>query len=129
LWSAATGGSNDRAAPLAAPGVVVASGSNSLSVFSAATGALQWTVPVGASVTGSSPTGGDGVGYLLGNDDRLYAFATTSCGAATCAPFWSTTVGPNNTGAGLPGYDGPVVAGGRLFLRSGDGLLQCLEPS
>ena len=130
LWSTSTGGGNgEHAAPLAAPNVVVAPGSNSLQVLDPASGALQWTVPVGTAVTSASLTGGDGVGYVLSNDDRLFAFATTPCGASSCAPIWSARAGPDNSSGSLGGYDGPVVAGGRLFLHTPDGLLTCYEPS
>lgn len=129
LWKVSTGSTYFvHSSPMVVPGVVVAAVSNSLSVFDPATGALLWAVPVGASVTSASPTGGDGVGYVLGNDNHLYAFATTPCGASSCAPFWSQSLGMSGS-AGAGGWDGPIVAGGRLFARDNGGLLHCMEVS
>jgi len=127
LWTASTGVAQQHGSVLAAPNVVVAAGSNSMVVLDPASGAVLWTIPVGASVASASPTGGDGVGYVLANDDRLFAFTTTPCGASTCAPIWSASVGASNGGGS--GYDGPVVAGGRLFVHAADGPMVSLSPS
>lgn len=128
LWTTPTDTSNTaHGSPLAAPNVVVVAGSNSLWMLDPTSGAVLWTVPVGASIASASPTGGDGVGYVLADNDVVWAFATAPCGVSTCAPIWSASAGAPNGGGS--GYDGPVVAGGRLFVRGADGSGSCFEPS
>ena len=128
LWVGRTDGMVDNS-PAVAGGVVYVgagttlAGGGRLYAFPAAgCGAKRcralWTGSLGTGLFASSAAVADGVVYIGSFwDGGLYAFAAGGCGSPTCQPLW---VG--NTGA----YEdsSPAVAGGYVYIGSGDALLK-----
>jgi outer membrane protein assembly factor BamB len=138
LWAAAPGGGGVTA-PVVAGGVVYA-GFQRLFVdaFDAAgvtncsggpptkTCAPLWTASVGNFV--SDPAVAGGVVYVGSGDDKLYAFdaaGKTNCSGGpptkTCAPLWTATTG------GFLDFSSPAVAGGVVYIGSGDDKLYAFD--
>ena len=82
--------------------VGVAAGS--VAAVDATTGAVLWSTPAGARVTGA-PALADGVLYVPKADGTIQAFDAAGCGAATCPPRWSAPVD------GTPLAGQPAVSG------------------
>ena len=84
---------------------------------STADGSILWSAPLGAPAS-AIPALADGVLYVPTADGRLVALDGDGCGAVTCSPLWSATVGAGTTGSIS---DQPAVAGGVVFTGWGDG--------
>lgn len=125
LWSAPITGS----AALAASGPSLYA-TNAAGVAAYATGPgvsgpdrqPAWTAAVpGASAPALTPAA-DATALLVGADDGLLrAYPADGCGAPTCAPTWTATLG-GDLGA-------PVVANGIAFVASSDGHAYALPAS
>jgi hypothetical protein len=134
VWTAnAPAGMRPAGPPVAAPGGRVfviyvdqfaVPSSAELVGYSASTGAVAWQAQVGDDVVPD-------LGVKMAVDgSRLYVtstptphglqvFATSGCGAATCAPIWSVAT-PNSGFGSQPA--GPVVAGGVVYVADASGL-------
>lgn len=111
LWTAELGGS--PAAPAVAEGQLFATtGDNRLVVLNAATGAVQWEAALGEG--GRATVAGDVVYVTQVAGDTILAFARAGCGAATCTPLTTITVGGDMT-------SDPIVDDGRLVVGTTDG--------
>jgi outer membrane protein assembly factor BamB len=104
--------------PVIGPGestVYVASTAGSLYALDAATGAVQWTAPLGAAPS-ADPALADGTLYVPLADGDLAALPADGCGAATCPVAWRADVG----GAAAQ----PAVAGGVVLVGTRTGTPQ-----
>jgi outer membrane protein assembly factor BamB len=116
-WATALAGTSS-VPPVIAPGQdTVYTGTNLGTVYAldAATGAVRWSAPVGAAVTGS-PALAQGTLFVPTADGDVVALAAGGCGAPTCSPLWSAPTGS-------PVTVQPAVAGGVVFTGSADGSL------
>src|SRR5262245_43136758 len=102
------------AAPTVAGGsVLVADYTGTLYAFDAATGVLQWK---GSFKAGSPPHAiavARGVAYLSTALGQLVAFAVAGCGAAICAPLWTSAA------SGLALFT-PTIAHGVVYVGALD---------
>lgn len=107
----------------------------SVVALDAATGAVRWSVPVGAPVTGAPALAG-GVLYVPTGDGDLVAVDAAGCGAATCTPLWTAAIDGTRLAQPAVAGDGDdaVVfvgtAGGELaaVAAAGCGAAECPGP-
>jgi outer membrane protein assembly factor BamB len=68
----------------------------------------SWTYRFPAGVTPTAPSIGHG-SIVVAAEDVVYAFDAAGCGAAICAPTWTTSLDPDGTGVWA--YEGRPVIG------------------
>ncbi len=136
-WSTAVGPA--PTAPVIGPGeaeIYVGTGAGTVVALDAATGAVRWTVDVGAAVP-SPPALADGVLYAGTAAGTLVAVDARGCGAATCRPLWTATGGPASiatqpavagTGADAVVYVGTTDGTVRANAAAGCGEPTCRHP-
>jgi outer membrane protein assembly factor BamB len=78
---------------------------------------LVWSSPAGAGVDTQALVVGGHV-YVIDDNQYLRVYPT-SCGAAICAPLWTTKLGS----AGLLPWGAPTTSGDRVYVPTGDGRL------
>jgi outer membrane protein assembly factor BamB len=123
LWYGPTGGLVDNS-PTVSNGVVYVGAEDGKLYAFAAGGCGQptcpplWTGQLGAGTFGSSAAVWNGVVYIGSYwDGKLNAFAAGGCGQPTCQPLWKGD-------AGTYVFSSPAVAGGRVYIGSGDAQLK-----
>ena len=125
-WIGLTSGYVNNA-PTVANGIVYAGDSTGLLYAFSADGCGAptcdplWTGTAGAAIYASTAAVSHGVVYIGSYwDGKLNAFAADGCGAATCAPLWKGN-------AGTYVDSSPAVAGGRVYIGSGDAQLKVFD--
>ena len=78
---------------------------------------LVWSSPAGGALATQALVVGGHV-YVIDGDQFLRVYPT-SCGAATCAPLWTTKLGS----PGLLPWGAPAASGDRVYVPTGDGRL------
>ncbi len=121
-WSYRAG--DEFADPIVADGVAyIATGSGQLDALAVVSGKLLWQFSVGPERTfagrGTVPTVVDGVLYVA-TSDRVYAVR-----AADGHVLWQA----DRASTGVPTTDQPVVAGGAIYTKEGDGGLVAFRAS
>ncbi len=81
----------------------------------------DWTGATGKSIF-SSPAVANGVVYVGSQDDKLYAFRASGCGASACSPLWTGA-----TGGFI--FSSPAVAKGVVYVGSFDHKLYAFSAS
>lgn len=126
LWYGPTEGFVDNS-PAVWNGVLYAGGNDGkLYAFDAAgcgstTCPPLWTGELGAGMFASSAAVANGVVYIGSfSDGKLNAFAAGGCGSPTCQPLWKGN-------AGTFVNSSPAVAGGRVYIGSGDAELKVFD--
>ncbi len=123
-WSASTGGPITSSPAVARRVVYVGSQDGVLYAFRTACSVGPgpclplWRGRTAGPIT-SSPAVSDEV-YVGSDDGDLHAFAPGGCGRSWCPPVWSSP-----TGGAI--RSSPSVAGGRVFVGSGDGSLYAFD--
>jgi outer membrane protein assembly factor BamB len=118
VWLTPTEGT-PVASPVIGPGersLFVATDDGTFHALDPATGAVQWTAPLGGTPTAAPAVDAD-TAFVPLADGRLVALAAGGCGATTCAPTWSATTAGG--GRGLQ----PAVAGGVVYLATDAGAI------
>jgi len=104
--------------------VFVGDATGTLSAVDIENGAVRWTGSVGAGAQIlAAPTVGDGTVFVTTSDGRVAAFDADGCGAATCAPRWSTAA------TGSPVRVQSALAGGVVYAGSDDGAIRAFDAS
>jgi len=136
-WSAVVG--PRPTVPVIGPGeaeIYVGTGAGTVVALDAATGAIRWTVDVGAPVSGP-PALAEGVLYAGTAAGTLVAVDAHGCGATTCRPLWTATGGPDpiatqpavaGTGAEAVVYAGTTGGTIRAYAAAGCGKRTCRQP-
>jgi outer membrane protein assembly factor BamB len=126
-------------APVIGPGeaeIYVGTGAGTVVALDAATGAIRWTVDVGAAVP-TPPALAEGVLYAGTAAGTLVAVDAHGCGAATCRPLWTATGGPapiatqpavGGTGTDAVVYVGTTDGTVRAHAAAGCGKRTCRHP-
>jgi outer membrane protein assembly factor BamB len=119
LWATALDGSPTGPPVLAADESTVYAGTTAGRVYAldAADGHVLWQAQLGSAVT-AAPALADGTLFVPVADGHLVALDAAGCGAATCAPTWTATIG----GAGQQ----PAVAGGVVFVGTAGGTVDAV---
>ena len=137
LWT--TGVGPAPTAPVVGPDeeeIYVGTGAGTVVALDAATGAIRWSVDVGAAVS-TPPALAEGVLYAGTAAGTLVAVDAHGCGAATCRPLWTATGGPApiatqpavaGTGADAVVYVGATDGTVRGHAAAGCGKRTCREP-
>jgi hypothetical protein len=115
-WSIPGADGDDPAGALASgAGDWVVVSSSTLSVIGGASHAVEWTGDL-ASVVHLAASGS--ILYAATSDGRVAAFPAGGCGAATCAPTWTATVGAGSSEIS--------VGGDVLYVGGDDGTVSAL---
>jgi eukaryotic-like serine/threonine-protein kinase len=115
LWRVQVAGDRMwRSTPAVGKTTIFIGGHNRLDALDAATGKRRWAGLVDEPNVGlTSPTIAHGVIYVASSGDRLHAFPSAGCGAATCRPLWTAEFNPD------PFVDQvhypPAVSGGAVY--------------
>jgi hypothetical protein len=123
-WVDATEGGVWSSPAVAGGAVYFVGGASRLYVFDAAgCGAPRcseplWSAHLAGPGGGSSPAVAGGLVFVrsdtdIGSVGRIYAFATSGCGAATCTPVWDAPAGGDSASS-------PAVSGGMVFVGGND---------
>ena len=109
LWSTPTGETDNqlRSIPTVDASRLFVVLGTGLQAYDSTTGRLLWSGGVNDTLLGSA-SGADGVIYVSGSRQAVYAFATGGCGTAACSPL--STIATPESG------DVPVIAEGYLLI-------------
>lgn len=114
-WFVELGGQPTAPVGIGTTQVVYGDTTGTVTVLDTATGAVAWTAELGDGI-GRKPAVAGGNLLVATDDGRLVALPAAGCGAATCTPLWSASLGAGPS-------TGPVVGGDVAYVGVGGDVL------